>query len=97
MQYYKHCLLGRKFIVRSDHESLKWLYSLKEPKHRLARWIEVLFEFDFELEYQPGRKHSNVDAMSRCPNPRQCSCKVAGRSMIYPVKHVRCAYTKLNR
>ena len=51
VQYYKHYLLGRKFIVRSDHESLKWLYSLKEPKHRIARWIEVLSEFDFELEY----------------------------------------------
>ena len=50
---------------------------MKEPKHRIARWIEVLSEFDFELEYQPGRKHSNVDAMSRCPNPRQCSCKFA--------------------
>ena len=62
--------------MRSDHESLKWLYSLKEPKHRIARWIEVLSEFDFELEYRPGRKHSNADAMSRCPNPRQCSCDV---------------------
>ena len=51
VQYYKHYLLGRKFIVRSDHESLKWLYSLKEPKHRIPRWIEVLSEFDFELEY----------------------------------------------
>ena len=51
VQYYKHYLLGRKFIVRSDHESLKWLYSLKEPKHRIARWIEVLSEFNFELEY----------------------------------------------
>ena len=51
VQYYKHYLLGRKFVVRSDHESLKWLYSLKEPKHRIARWIEVLSEFDFELEY----------------------------------------------
>ena len=76
VQYYKHYLLGRKFVVRSDHESLKWLYSLKEPKHRIARWIEVLSEFDFELEYRPWRKHSNADAMSRCPNPRQCSCDV---------------------
>ena len=51
VQYYKHYLLGRKFIVRLDHESLKWLYSLKVPKHRIARWIEVFSEFNFELEY----------------------------------------------
>ena len=33
MEYYKHYLLGRHFRVRSDHEALKWLFSLKEPKH----------------------------------------------------------------
>ena len=29
--------IGSKFIVMSDHESLKWLYSLKKPQHRIAR------------------------------------------------------------
>ena len=33
MEYYKHYLLGRHFRVCSDHEALKWLCSLKEPKH----------------------------------------------------------------
>ena len=77
MEYYKHYLLGRHFRVRSDHEALKWLFSMKEPKHQIARWIEVLSEFDFELEYHPGKKHGNADALSRCPNPRDCSCPVA--------------------
>ena len=77
MEYYKHYLLGHHFRVRSDHEALKWLFSMKEPKHQIARWIEVLSEFDFELEYHPGKKHGNADALSRCPNPRDCSCPVA--------------------
>ena len=96
VQYYKHYLLGRKFVVRSDHESLKWLYSLKEPKHRIARWIEVLSEFDFELEYRPGRKHSNADAMSRCPNPRQCSCDVVVEHDL-PCKACKKCLTELNK
>ena len=33
MEYYKQYLLGRHFRVHSDHEALKWLFSLKEPKH----------------------------------------------------------------
>ena len=77
MEYYKHYLLGRHFRVRSDHEALRWLFSTKEPKHHIARWIEVLSEFDFELEYHPGIKHGNADALSRCPNPRDCCCPVA--------------------
>ena len=55
MEYYKCYLLGHHFRVRSDHEALKWLFSMKEPKYQIARWIEVLSEFDFELEYCPGK------------------------------------------
>ena len=42
MEYNKHYLLGRQFVVRTDHQALKWLYSLREPKDRIARWLETL-------------------------------------------------------
>ena len=74
IEQYKHYLLGRKFVVRSDHQALKWLFSLKDPKNRIARWIEDLSAYDFVIEYRPGRRHGNADAMSRCPNPRECTC-----------------------
>ena len=74
IEYYKHYLTSRHFTVRTDHQALKWLFSLKEPKQRLARWIEVLSTYDFEIEYRPGQKHGNADALSRCPNPQHCEC-----------------------
>ena len=73
-EYYSHYLLGRKFLLRSDHEALKWLYSMKEPKHRIARWIETLGRFRYQLEYRAGKKHCNADALSRCPGPENCNC-----------------------
>ena len=75
IEHYKHYLLGRKFLVRSDHQALKWLFSLKDPKSRVARWIEVLSAFDFEVEYRKGTQHCNADALSRCPDPKVCSCQ----------------------
>lgn len=74
VNHYRHYLLGRHFVVRTDHQALKWLFSLKEPKNRIARWIEILSAFDFEIEYRPGKKHGNADAMSRCLNPANCQC-----------------------
>lgn len=74
VEYYKQYLLGRHFVVRTDHQALKWLFSLKEPKNRIARWIEILSGYDFEIEYRPGVRHGNADGMSRCPNPRECLC-----------------------
>ena len=77
MEYDKCYLLDCHFRVRSYHEVLKWLFSMKEHKHHITRWTEVLSEFDFELEHCPGMKHGNADTLSRCPNPRDCSCPVA--------------------
>ena len=73
MEYYKHYLLGRWFVAWTDHQALKWLHSLREPKDRIARWLETLSAYQFSIEYQPGHKHGNADEMSRrCPNPQEC-------------------------
>ena len=77
MEYYKQYLLGQKFLVRTDHQALKWLFSLKEPKDRIARWLEIMSAYQFLVEYRPGKKHGNADAMSRrqC-NPSDCKCPI---------------------
>ena len=65
LQHFRHYLLGNKVILRTDHHSLKWLETFKRPEGILARWVETLAEFDFEIEHRPGRLHSNVDGVSR--------------------------------
>ena len=37
VEYFRQYPLGREFRVRSDHRALVWLFSLKEPKSRIAR------------------------------------------------------------
>ena len=37
----------------------------------MARWIETLAEFDYEIEHRPGRLHCNADGVSR-PICKQC-------------------------
>ena len=51
-----------------------YIFRLKEPKGRIARWIEILSAFDFSIEYRKGQKHGNVDSLSRCPDPWDCQC-----------------------
>ena len=66
VKHFRHYLLGRHFVVRTDHSSLQWLYNFKEPEGQTARWLESLQEFDFEVIHRSGRNHSNADALSRC-------------------------------
>ena len=79
LQHFKQYLLGRRFILRSDHAPLKWFCSFREPEGILARWLSILSPFDFEMQYRPGRQHSNVDPLSRiltrkCTNPDCSDC-----------------------
>lgn len=38
---------------------------ISDPTGRLARWSIYLQAYDFEIIHRAGRKHSNVDALSR--------------------------------
>ena len=64
---FRYYLVGRAFVVRTDHAALKWLHSLKEPRGRRARWLEQLAELEFTVIHRPGRQHCNADALSRRP------------------------------
>ena len=74
IEYFRQYLLGRRFVVRSDHQSLVWLFKLKEPRGKIARWIEVQSQYYFEIQYRPGKSQGHCDALSRCENPRACGC-----------------------
>ena len=74
LQYFRQYLLGRRFIVLIDYKALTWLFSFKEPSGKIARWIEILGPFNFSIKYRPGKQQGHCDALSRCENPRDCSC-----------------------
>ena len=71
VKYFRHYLYGKKFVVRTDHGSLRWLMNFKTPEGQVARWIELLSSFDMKIEHRPGNVHKNADGLSRIPC-RQC-------------------------
>ena len=68
MEHFSPCLIGKSFKARTDHNALKWIKNFKQPKGQVARWIERLAVFDFEIEHRPGRNHGSADGVSRIPN-----------------------------
>ncbi len=76
---YRHYLLGRKFTVRTDHNSLTWLLRFRCIEGQLARWLEELAQYDMNIEHRPGKKHGNADGLSRIPEElHSCDCYQAG-------------------
>ena len=58
-------LLGREFVVVTDHRALEWLECMRKDNSRLARWSLSLQQFHFKIRYKQGKLNGNVDALSR--------------------------------
>ena len=67
LKIWRHYLYGEKFKLFSDHKSLKYLFSQKELNMRQRRWMELLKDYDFTLEYHPGKANVVADALNRKP------------------------------
>ena len=67
VRHLKYYICGVAFVVRTDHAALQWLLSFKEPEGQIARWLEELQSFNFQVELRAGVRHTNADAFSRRP------------------------------
>lgn len=62
---FRHYLLGYKVIFHTDHDSLKYLVNKPDLSGRIARWILLLQEFNYEVVVKSGKANANADYLSR--------------------------------
>jgi hypothetical protein len=84
-KYFKHYLLGRRFLLRTDYESLSWLQNFRDPDGQVHKWIQQLSQFHMKIEHRPGARHGNADAMFRLVTPDGIMCMQC--SMPWECKH----------
>lgn len=58
-------LLGRRFVLMSDHSGLRYLFDQWNLNTRQARWSATLSELDFEMRYIKGKENQVGYALSR--------------------------------
>jgi len=67
LTHFRYYLLGKKFVVRTDHKALEWLLKTrsKENLNLIYRWQDVVTSYDFDIEYVPATRMKHVDGLSR--------------------------------
>lgn len=60
-------LRGNKFVVECDHEALQPLFQKQFKGAIYERWLSLLQQFNFDIQYKPAAEMTLPDALSRCP------------------------------
>jgi hypothetical protein len=65
LKKFRHYLLGYKAKIVTNHKALTYLVNKRNPSGRLTRWLLLMEEFDIDIVHRPGRRHGNVDGLTR--------------------------------
>ncbi|KAM0014322.1 putative nucleotidyltransferase, Ribonuclease H [Helianthus debilis subsp. tardiflorus] len=65
---WRQYLLGHKFTILTDQQSLKRLQDQVIQTPEQQKWLGKLLGFDFDIVYRPGTQNSAADALSRVPS-----------------------------
>jgi hypothetical protein len=64
---WRHYLTGTKFsvVIKTDHKSLQHFKTQPQLSARQTRWLDLLANFDFMIEYIEGKTNVVADGLSR--------------------------------
>ncbi|GJT50986.1 ATP-binding cassette subfamily C member 8 [Tanacetum coccineum] len=65
LRIWRHYLLGSRFVIKTDNIATSYFQTQKKLSPKQARWQDFLAEFDYQLEYKPGKANVVADALSR--------------------------------
>ncbi|GJU96399.1 retrotransposon protein, putative, ty3-gypsy subclass [Tanacetum coccineum] len=51
--------------IFTDHKSLKYIFTQRELNMRQRRWLELLKDYDTNIQYHPGKANVVADALSQ--------------------------------
>ncbi|GKA85367.1 putative nucleotidyltransferase, ribonuclease H [Tanacetum coccineum] len=55
LKIWRHYLYGETCDIFTDHKSLKYIFTQKELNMSQRRWLELLKDYDANIQYHPGK------------------------------------------
>jgi hypothetical protein len=65
LKIWRHYMIGNKCKIFTDHKSLKYIFTHKELNLRQRRWLELIKDYDLDIQYHPRKANVVADASSR--------------------------------
>src|SRR5207237_7858639 len=65
LKIWRHYLIGNKCELFTDHKSLRYIFTQQDLNLRQRRWLELIKDYDLDIQYHPGKANVVADDLSR--------------------------------
>jgi hypothetical protein len=65
LKIWRHYMIGNKCQIFTNHKSLKYIFTQRDLNLRQRRWLELIKDYDLDIQYHPGKANVVADALSR--------------------------------
>jgi hypothetical protein len=65
LKIWRQYMIGNNCRIFTDHKSLKYIFTQKDLNLRQRRWLELIKDYDLDIQYHPGKANVVADALSR--------------------------------
>jgi hypothetical protein len=86
LKIWRHYLMGAHCNIYTDHNSLKYIFTQADLNMRQRRWLDLIKDYDLEVNYHPGKANVVVDALSQ---KAQCNCVTMDSKIATPCDEMR--------
>ena len=67
LKIWRHYVYGAPCRIFTDHKSLQYIFTQKELNLRQRRWLELIKDYDYTIEFHMGKANVVADALNRRP------------------------------
>src|SRR6266498_1816074 len=64
LKIWRHYLIGNKCELFTDHKCLRYIFTQQDLNLRQRRWLELIKDYDLNIQYHPGKANVVADALS---------------------------------
>jgi hypothetical protein len=88
LRMWHHYLLENVVHIYTDHKSLKYIFTQPDLNIRQRRWLELIKDYELEINYHPKKANVIVDALSQKAHcnylPVVCSTGEESSTLVLP-------------
>ena len=78
LKIWRHYLFGQPCTIYTDRKSLRYFLTQSKLNMRQRRWLELIKDYDLNIQYHPRKANVVADALSRKAN---YGCTLMERNM----------------